>query len=88
MSITAFLTMCILGIDFLIYAMFQWTLGDKRRALERRLAGARKNPLDLNEKARRPFVINSRDDQSQDTPDRTYASGHDEPPRPVHTRVA
>lgn len=37
MSLAIFLTLCILGIDFLIYVLFQWTFGDKRRALQRKI---------------------------------------------------
>ena len=44
MSLTVFLALCILGIDFLIYALFQWTYGEKRGALARQLA-AHKNSL-------------------------------------------
>jgi hypothetical protein len=48
MSFTVFLVLCILGIDFMIYALFQWTYGDKRSAIARRVA-AQKNHLRLPE---------------------------------------
>jgi hypothetical protein len=35
MSITLLLAICILGMDFMIYALFEWSYGDKRRAIER-----------------------------------------------------
>jgi hypothetical protein len=44
MSLNVFLAFCILGVDFMIYALFQWTYGDKRRALARQIA-AHKNGL-------------------------------------------
>jgi hypothetical protein len=44
MSLTVFLTLCVLGLGFMIYAFSQWTYGDKRRALARQLA-AHKNAL-------------------------------------------
>ena len=36
MSVTVFLAICILGCDFLLYVLFQWTYGEKRRGLSRR----------------------------------------------------
>jgi len=41
MSLNAFLALCILGLDFMIYALFQWTYGDKRSALARQIAAHR-----------------------------------------------
>jgi hypothetical protein len=41
MSITAFLAFCILGLDFMIYAVFQWIYGERRRSFARQ-AAARK----------------------------------------------
>jgi hypothetical protein len=54
MSLTVFLALCILGLDFMIYALFQWTYGDKRRALARQLA-AHKNAL--KERSPRPVLV-------------------------------
>ena len=42
MSLTIFLTLCILGLDFLIFVLFKWTYGDKQRAIARRVAEERK----------------------------------------------
>jgi hypothetical protein len=36
MSMTVFVALCILGCDFLLYAFFQWTYGEKRRTRSRR----------------------------------------------------
>jgi len=44
MSLDLFLAFCVLGIAFMMYALFQWSYGDKRRANGRQLP-ARKNPL-------------------------------------------
>ncbi|HXX16090.1 MAG TPA: hypothetical protein VEJ47_14410 [Candidatus Eremiobacteraceae bacterium] len=44
MALAIFLGLCIVAIDFLIYALFQWTFGDKRRALQRQLAAHRGTP--------------------------------------------
>jgi hypothetical protein len=42
MTLTAFLTFCILGLDFMIYALFQWTYGEKRRAFARQVAARKR----------------------------------------------
>jgi hypothetical protein len=57
MSTTIFIAFCILGLDFMIYAFFRWTFGEKRDKLARELA-ARKNALQ--EPSPRPFLIASR----------------------------
>ncbi len=53
MSLNVFLAFCILGVDFLIYALFQWTYGNTRSALARQIA-AHKNGL--KEQSQRPFL--------------------------------
>ena len=60
MSLNIFLTLCILGIDFMIYAFFQWTYGDKRRVIAKKLAMLRK---DSSQQASRPFVVASQASQ-------------------------
>jgi len=42
MPLTAFLTFCILGLDFMIYAFFQWTYGEKRRNFARQVAARKR----------------------------------------------
>jgi hypothetical protein len=42
MSVTAFLAFCILGLDFMIYALFQWIYGEKRRAFARQVAARKR----------------------------------------------
>jgi hypothetical protein len=41
MSLTVFLAICVLGCDFLLYFLFQWVYGEKRRNRLRRLATSR-----------------------------------------------
>lgn len=36
MSITVLFAICILSCDFLLYVLYQWTYGEKRRGLSRR----------------------------------------------------
>jgi hypothetical protein len=36
MSITVFLAFCILGCDFLLYALYQWIYGERHRNRARR----------------------------------------------------
>jgi uncharacterized membrane protein YccC len=55
MSLAIFLTLCIVGIDFLIYVLFQWTFGDKRRALQRKIEAQRRR---MNE-ATGPVLVRS-----------------------------
>ena len=57
MSLNVFVTLCILGIDFMVYALFQWTYGDKRRKIARKIAAIRNSsepPLS------RPFLVASK----------------------------
>jgi hypothetical protein len=56
MSLNIFLTICILGIDFMIYVLFQWACGDKRTAVARQVALSRKA---LNEESARPYLVAS-----------------------------
>jgi hypothetical protein len=51
MSFTSFMALCILGCDFLIYVLYQWAFGERRRTLMRRTASRRRaealrNPQD------------------------------------------
>ncbi len=56
MSLNAFITIGILSLDFMIYVLFQWTCGDKRRALARKIARVRS---DSEPRAPRPFLVNT-----------------------------
>ena len=75
MSLTVFLAGCILGLDFMIYALFQWIYGDNRSALTRQLAARKKA---LKELSPRPFLVASQ----------KAALGSQTPPHPVGERVA
>jgi hypothetical protein len=56
MSFSIFLGLCILGLDFLIYVLFKWTFGDKRRAIARQVAAHRNAP---EAQPTRPSLVNS-----------------------------
>lgn len=45
MSLNVFLGFCILGINFMFYAFFQWTNDDKRSALTGQLAAGTITPI-------------------------------------------
>jgi hypothetical protein len=57
MSATLFLAFCILGCDFLLYFLYQWTYGEKRRGLSRR---SRAPKSAMNQPDARPFLVASR----------------------------
>jgi hypothetical protein len=42
MSFTWLMALCILGCDFLIYILYQWAFGERRRTLMRRTASRRR----------------------------------------------
>lgn len=42
MSLTVFLALCILGLDFMIYFLFKLFFGDQRSRIARRVAAQRK----------------------------------------------
>lgn len=54
MSLHVFVAFCILSIDFMIYVFFQWTYGDKRSAITRKLA-AHKNAV--KQQSHSPFLV-------------------------------
>jgi hypothetical protein len=58
MSVTVFLAICILGCDFLLYVLYQFTYGEKRRGLSRR-SKAPKHAA-MNQPDARPFLVASR----------------------------
>jgi|SRR5271154_4977423 len=41
MSLTVFLAICVLGLDFMIFVLFQWLYGEKNRNRYRRSAARR-----------------------------------------------
>jgi hypothetical protein len=56
MSLNIFLIICILGIDFMIYVLFQWIFGDKRKTIARQVALTRQT---LSEQSLRPYLVAS-----------------------------
>ncbi len=50
MSLNVFIAICVFGMDFLIYVLFQWMYGDKRQAMANKLAAQR---IAMNEETRR-----------------------------------
>ena len=57
MSATLFLALCILGCDFLLYVLFEWTYGERRRGL----SGRSKAPKTaINQPDPRPFLVAAR----------------------------
>jgi hypothetical protein len=57
MSATLFLALCIVGCDFLLYFLYQWTYGERRRGLSRR---SRTPKGAVNQPDHRPFLVSSR----------------------------
>ena len=45
MGLTVFFALCILGLDFMIYVLFKFLYGDRRRLIARRVAEQRKAAL-------------------------------------------
>jgi hypothetical protein len=57
MSATLFLAFSILGCDFLLYVLFQWTYGERRRGLSRRSRAPKRA---MNQPDPRPFLVAAR----------------------------
>lgn len=56
MSATLFLAFCILGCDFLLYFLYQWTYGERLRGFSRR---SRAPKIATNRPGARPFLVAS-----------------------------
>jgi hypothetical protein len=69
MSLNIFLTICVLACDFLIYAFFQWTFGEKYRRRTRK-SSLQKNPRRdaIEITATRPYMVVSRSPQQRARP--------------------
>jgi hypothetical protein len=59
MSLTLFVTLCVLGCDLLIYFLYQWALGEGRRTLMRK-AVSRQRAEALANRQPRPMVAAER----------------------------
>jgi hypothetical protein len=53
-----FLGLCIVGLDFMIYALFKWTYGDKRSEIARKVAAYKES---AKQQGARPFLVRSKD---------------------------
>lgn len=56
MSSTLFFALCILGCDLLLYFLFQWTYGEKRRGIKQRHA---KRGALITQSGNWPFLVAS-----------------------------
>ena len=79
MSLTVFIAICVLGLDFMIFVLFQWLYGEKnhnrfRRSAARRHAADSQSPL---------YYVSSRG-HSQRTMNRTDLPAIPGRPRIVH----
>jgi hypothetical protein len=57
MSATLFLAFCILGCDLLLYVLFQWTYGERRRGFSRRSQAPK---TAIHQPDPRPFLVAAR----------------------------
>lgn len=57
MSITVLFAICILSCDFLLYVLYQWTYGEKRRGLSRKSQRRRRSAA---QQKVRPFPVPNR----------------------------
>jgi hypothetical protein len=85
MSLTVFLALCILGLDFMIYVLFKLTFGDKRGTIARQVAAHRDA---LGEQPPRPFLVASREAASAGRRVASTKSGKLFARGPYTTRVA
>ena len=85
MALTVFIALCILGVDFLIYVLFQWTWGDKRRAIARQVAAHREA---FDAQSGRPFLVPSRETPSAGQPSASTSAGELLPRSSRNTRIA
>jgi hypothetical protein len=72
MSLTIFLAFCILGLDFMIYALFKLFFGDRRGVIARRVAAQRE--VAKAEAAGLTFVPARKRASTQQEPNRSPAS--------------
>lgn len=85
MGLTVFFGLCILGVDFMIYVLFQWAWGDKRRLIARQVAAHRKA---FDAQPRRPFLVSSRETPSASQPGASTSAGEILPRSSRTTRFA
>lgn len=58
-----FIALCIVGIDFLLYFLFQWMYGEKRATIAKKVAAQRlaleKERQEAEEQQRGPFLVHA-----------------------------
>src|SRR5580692_7052687 len=79
MSLTVFIAICVLGLDFMIFVLFQWLYGEKnrnrfRRSAARRHAAHSQTPL---------YYVSSRSNSQRSTARADWRAIHGRP-RIVH----
>ena len=64
MSLGIFLALCLLGVDVLIYILFQWMYGERRAAIAKKVAAQRLAIAREREESQRqkagPFLVHSK----------------------------
>lgn len=70
MSLTVFLALCILGLDFMIYVSFKLTLSDRRSVIARRVAAHR---AAVQAESAGLFVIPAKQTTIRQEPDRSLS---------------
>ena len=85
MALTVFFALCILGIDFMLYVLFQWAWGDKRRAIARQVA-AHRGAFDA--QTRRPFLVPSPEAGPDRQQSASTTAGDPLPRNSPNTRIA
>ena len=83
MSLTFFITLCVLGCDFLIYFLYEWALGERRRRLMRK-AVSRQRAEALANRQPRPMAVA----ESSAAARPVAVMGAERRPRPDSRRIA
>ena len=83
MSLTWFVTLCVLGCDLLIYFLYQWALGERRGTLMRK-AVSRQRAEALANRQPRPMVAAERNAAARSV----AVMGAKRLPRPDSRRIA
>jgi hypothetical protein len=74
MSLTVFITIAVLACDFLIYALFQWTFGEKRRLRKRKRGSPKTAKLKAIEIGiLRPYEVPSQEQSGRRQTEREFA---------------
>ena len=92
MSLTVFLALCILGLDFMIYVFFKLTLSDRRSVIARRVAAHR---AAVRAESAGLFIVPAKQSTIRQEPDHSPSlsgsntnASHLFPPDSYRTRIA